>query len=71
LTHAEFVRDLLSTLTYPTDPATTIALAQVHATMALVDAIDGWQPLPPPEPDPLPVEQTRAGWRWEVDLPPQ
>jgi hypothetical protein len=49
MTHAEFVYDLLSGVVKPTDPATAIALAQVHATMHLAEVIDSW--VPPREPD--------------------
>lgn len=63
MTHAEFVHDLLSGLTKPTDPATAIALAQVHATMALVEAVENWSP-PSDEEPAVPFEQTRAGWKW-------
>ena len=64
MTHTEFVHDLLSTLTKPSDPATTIALAQVHATMALVEAVEGWRTPVDPITPAVPFEQTREGWRW-------
>lgn len=63
VTHAEFVRDLLSGLERPTTPAECVALAQVHATMALVEAVENWQPPEPPDDDELP-ELTEGAASW-------
>lgn len=64
VTHAEFVHDLLSGLTKPTDPTTAIALAQVHATMALVEAVENWQPpeLDDDEDDPAELSERASSW---------
>lgn len=64
LTHAGFVYDLIGQLPRPETVSEQIALAQVHATMALVEAIESWSP-PRPEDEPVPVEETPEGWAWQ------
>ena len=63
LTHKGFVYDLLGDIPRPVDDDRKIALAQVHATMALVEAIDGWEP-PGEVDETVPPEETAAGFSW-------
>lgn len=68
LTHAERANELIEELDtgdYP--PSVLIQIAQLHATMALVEAVSNLpvDPPPPDEPPPVPYEQTREGWTWD------
>lgn len=40
------------------------ATAQVYALLAIAEAIDNWKPPGEPEPEPVPFEQTKEGWKW-------
>lgn len=63
LSHAGFVHDLLSGIPRPEGLSDQIALAQVHATMALVEAVENWSP-PGDDDEDVPVEETAEGFSW-------
>ena len=44
--------------------ADLLAAAQVHATLALVEAIENWRPPEPPDEEPAGVSPEEFGRRW-------
>lgn len=67
LSHAERAEELLAQLGSANADSLLLAqMAQVHATLALVDAVESWRP-PVEEDQPIPPGQTKDTWKWDND----
>lgn len=63
--HADQAREIVEDVAAlrPDTPG-LLAMAQVHALLAIAEAIEGWQAPGEPEPPSIPFDLTKEGQQW-------